>query len=386
MLMAAAPPAAQQQSREAALDAVRHQAIAAAREAQERERAIAQAQHQIELRAQDAAGRERDIQDSRPEQARFLTALEFLARNARNPFAAADRPALDRQRGKLLVDAAAPALRAEARALAGEIGRIAALRTEIAASRRNLAEMTAALSPDRERLAQLVARRGELIRELLPDGAGGPPAAAVAPAPATLDALIEAADAAAQRRARLLAARLGGVSHGGVTHGGGKAGQPPDAADPTRPGELHAFDPPQSALVAPASGRIARRFGDPGGTEAASQGIGFATPRSAVVVAPFDGRIVYAGAFRDRGLVLIIRHGGLYHSTLAGLGRIDASVGQWVLAGEPVGAMPATAAEGSAEMLDFEVRRGGRPVDPQPWLAKDDLSRADDDGDKRVRQ
>ena len=40
------------------------------------------------------------------------------------------------------------------------------------------------------------------------------------------------------------------------------------------------------------------------------------------------------------GSILIIRHGGGYHSLLAGLGRVDATIGQWVLAGEPVGTLP----------------------------------------------
>src|SRR2546427_9486920 len=50
----------------------------------------------------------------------------------------------------------------------------------------------------------------------------------------------------------------------------------------------------------------------------------------AVVVAPFDGRVIYAGPFGSVGLVLIIRHADLYHSLLAGLARTDVRIDDWV--------------------------------------------------------
>ncbi len=61
----------------------------------------------------------------------------------------------------------------------------------------------------------------------------------------------------------------------------------------------------------------------------------------ATVVAPFDSKFACAGPFRDFGRVLIIRHDRRYYSVLAGLRRIDLKIGDAVLAGEPVGAVPA---------------------------------------------
>src|SRR3546814_3401674 len=84
-------------------------------------------------------------------------------------------------------------------------------------------------------------------------------------------------------------------------------------------------------------GSVVRLYGQesqaPGSTD---KGISIRARPGAQVVAPFDGKIAYAGPFRGYGLILIIDHGGRYHTILAGFDRIDAVVGQWVLAGEPV--------------------------------------------------
>src|SRR3546814_6464457 len=58
------------------------------------------------------------------------------------------------------------------------------------------------------------------------------------------------------------------------------------------------------------------------------------------VVAPLDGTVRFAGEFRGYGRILILEHAGGYHSMISGLGRIDARVGQHVLAGEPLGGVP----------------------------------------------
>ena len=101
--------------------------------------------------------------------------------------------------------------------------------------------------------------------------------------------------------------------------------------------------------------------------EEVAKGISIRTRAGAQVVATFDGQIVYAGEFRGYGQILIIDHGQRYHTLLAGLDRIDAEIGQWVLAGEPVAVMGARS-EGDPELY-LELRRTGQPINPLPWLA-----------------
>jgi murein hydrolase activator len=366
----------------AALDTVRQECIPAARDAQQHEQAIAALEHTITLLGRDAEGRRRGLDESRAEQARFLGTLANLARDPPERPANPPAAAIERIRGEMLLQGTLPGLRAEARALAGEIERVAALREQIAGKQGELASARRAGSEDRGQLAELTARRLELTRRILPEDSGT--AARIAKLgheASDIGDLVKRAEAAAERRG------TDALAHARAALPKDKASTlPAEAADPTRPQQLHAFDPPHSVLVMPVSGTITRRYGaadaamDAGAT--ANQGLELAVLPGAVAVAPFDGRVVYAGPFRNLGLVLIIRHGGMYHSLLAGLERIDMKVDQWVLAGEPVGAMP----EGSGGALYFELRRDGRPVDPQPWLAPGAAARNEPDGDQRVRE
>jgi septal ring factor EnvC (AmiA/AmiB activator) len=116
----------------------------------------------------------------------------------------------------------------------------------------------------------------------------------------------------------------------------------------------------------PVAGRITTGWGDsgPGGTH---RGLTFAAAPGARVVSPCAGRAVYAAPFRSYGLLLIVDCGGGYHFVLAGLDRLDASAGQRLLAGEPVGVLAASGGQGTS--LYVELRRNGQPVDPRPWFA-----------------
>ena len=119
-------------------------------------------------------------------------------------------------------------------------------------------------------------------------------------------------------------------------------------------------------LPYPAVGRVVRRFGaktDGGGRY---KGADIRTSPAATVIAPFEGKVVYSGPFRSYGRLLIIEHGGGYHTLLAGLARLDVTTGVWVLAGEPVGVMGRSA--DGAPILYIELRKNGDPVDPVPWL------------------
>jgi murein hydrolase activator len=137
------------------------------------------------------------------------------------------------------------------------------------------------------------------------------------------------------------------------------------------------FSALQGQLALPVIGKVKLPFGADDGNGAAMQGDMVATQSGAIVTAPADGNVLYAGPFRSYGQLLILNAGDGYHVVLAGMSRISVATGQSVLAGEPVGAMgEARVASTSASRngnatpeLYVEFRKDGKPVDPAPWWA-----------------
>jgi septal ring factor EnvC (AmiA/AmiB activator) len=118
-------------------------------------------------------------------------------------------------------------------------------------------------------------------------------------------------------------------------------------------------------LPMPAQGKRILSFGDRAQT-GRSNGIVIETRQAAQVTSPNDGWIMYAGEFRSYGQILIINAGGGYNILLAGLSQLDVQVGQFVLAGEPVGKM---AANNKSPGIYVEFRKDGQPINPDPWWA-----------------
>ncbi|MGD9637953.1 MAG: murein hydrolase activator EnvC [Alphaproteobacteria bacterium] len=119
-------------------------------------------------------------------------------------------------------------------------------------------------------------------------------------------------------------------------------------------------------LPSPVRGKIVTVYGETTKSGSHARGITIETRSNAQVIAPFDGTVLFAGSFRGYGQLLIIEHGGGYHTLLAGMNRIDVSVNQSLLAGEPVGLM----SKDKAPDLYLELRKDGQPINPLPWLSR----------------
>ncbi|HKA64456.1 MAG TPA: peptidoglycan DD-metalloendopeptidase family protein [Methyloceanibacter sp.] len=147
-------------------------------------------------------------------------------------------------------------------------------------------------------------------------------------------------------------------------------------ASPARLKPAMPFELTKGTLPLPAQGKRLKRFGEADGVGGTLRGISLQTRGEARIIAPTDGWVVYAGPFRSYGNLLIINAGGGYHVLLAGMGRIDVSLGQFVLAGEPVAVMGVALQAGqgnndnSRPVLYVEFRKDGRPIDPGPWWAE----------------
>jgi len=102
-----------------------------------------------------------------------------------------------------------------------------------------------------------------------------------------------------------------------------------------------------------------------GALENGSSGLSYATQPGAQVIAPADGKVLYAGPYHKSGQVLILEITTGYDVVLAGLGRVTVKPNDQLLAGEPVGTMPPDSVD---DRLYFELRHGGHGQSPAPWL------------------
>jgi septal ring factor EnvC (AmiA/AmiB activator) len=80
------------------------------------------------------------------------------------------------------------------------------------------------------------------------------------------------------------------------------------------------------------------------------------------------GRVIYAGFLRGYGMLLILNHGNGWMSMYGNNESLLHGVGDEVEAGEAIGT--ASAVTGVNTGVYFELRQGGKPVDPRSWLSK----------------
>ncbi len=125
------------------------------------------------------------------------------------------------------------------------------------------------------------------------------------------------------------------------------------------------FAEAKGRILPPLSGKLMQRFGEGAKDSATRKGVVVKARGDAQVVAPFDGEVVYAGTFLNYGRLVIIRHADEFHTLMAGLSRIDVAVGEFMLEGEPIGAMGDSESE---SRLYIELRKNNQPIDPRPWI------------------
>ncbi|MBY0355852.1 MAG: peptidoglycan DD-metalloendopeptidase family protein, partial [Rickettsiales bacterium] len=121
----------------------------------------------------------------------------------------------------------------------------------------------------------------------------------------------------------------------------------------------------KGALALPVAGTLSGRYGQQQASNDTLKGLLLSTPSQAVVTTPYGGEVMFTGPFRDYGQMVIIRHSHRFHTLLAGLSRIDVAAGQFLLEGEPIGAM---GDEQEDRRLYVELRENGKAVDPAPWF------------------
>lgn len=284
--------------------------------------------------------REAAIANRRGEIAALAGALQRLARQPPEALALDPATPLDAARTATLVGAMVGTLERQAHALKDELAALTAARQAHLQTRNALAQSLAELAQERDRLETALSARARAVARLAEERSDtAARIARLGRESAELLGRLEPAPAISPQTARATARSV-----------------------PVSPADLQALP----GYRWPVRGRIVENWGQaqPGGQIA--RGLTIEPREAASLVAPADGTVAFAGVFRGYGQILILEHGGGYHSILAQLSRIDAAVGQTVTAGEPVGR--AGIDDRGMPVLYLELRRNGQPVDPTPWL------------------
>lgn len=279
------------------------------------------------------------VQSQSEELAAVLASLARIARQPPETLIAGPGAAVDVVRSSMLLASVLPALGARAETLNAELRAVRGLRDEITENQLALVLATDRLEKQRETLTQMLEANNTQREQTQAQRATE--RARVA------DLAEQAGDL------RELIGRLNEDENAGL------------ALLPPVPNR--SFAQARGQVPLPVQGQVVQRFGAVDALGAVARGLTVETRLEAQVVAPFDGKIVFAGPFRSYGLLLIIAHGEGYHTLIAGLSRIDAQVGQWLLSGEPIGVAGGEGAEKSTVYV--ELRHDGEPINPSPWFA-----------------
>ncbi|ODT08746.1 MAG: hypothetical protein ABS58_01025 [Mesorhizobium sp. SCN 65-20] len=307
--------------------------------------------------------------------AEVLGALQRMGLNPPPAILVKPEDALSSVRSAILLGAVVPELRSETEILMADLKELTRVVTSIEAERDRLKTAMTEQAGEKERLDLLLAAkerlRGESEVALAEETKK---AAELAARAENLKDLIASLDEQAAKKADEEEASRKAAEEAA------KQGAEPVVPVVPEANQLVASTPfslLQGQVSLPVAGRVKRRFGAEDGNGGTMQGDMVATQSGAIVTAPADGSVLYAGPFRSYGQLLILNAGDGYHVVLAGMSRISVAPGQSVLAGEPIGAMgearvASTSTSGNANAtpeLYVEFRKDGKPVDPAPWWA-----------------
>ncbi|MBB3949024.1 murein hydrolase activator EnvC family protein [Aureimonas jatrophae] len=360
----------------------------------------------IRALADEEGGLKGSLRERRGVLAEVLAALQRMGRKPPPALLVKPGDALGSVRSAILLGAVVPEIRGETVALLADLQRLSDVRSSIEGEKDRFAAAVSRAREEEERLVRLLEEKDKIAAESRSRiGDEKRRAAELASQATSLEALIAELDAASRRAEereaaeRLEAARAEAEAAARLASTVPPT-EPPETTAPapsydvaalrremTELGPSAPFSTMKRSLVPPVAGGIERRFGDKDEMGRTVAGATFRARPGDVVTAPADAQVLYAGPFRSYGQLLILNAGDGYHIVLAGMGRIDAEVGQFVLSGEPLAMMGSTrvASASSAEMGDggaslyVEFRKDGKPVDPAPWWADGSSGRTRND-------
>jgi murein hydrolase activator len=350
---------------------------------QESERDVAAANDRLASLGAEADTLARSLESRRGAIADVLAALQRMGANPPPAILVKPHDMSEAVRAATLLGSVIPNLKSETEALSRDIESLAKTKVSIARERDEVTTKSAALTQEKARLAALIdARQKSLASAQDALGSQQRRATELSKQATSLKDLIARLDSEnASRKAAVNAALAADAAAAARIEARAAAAR---GGDPVRLKSETAFGETKGQVPLPVAGTILKAFGSSDGLGGTEHGVSMATLAGATVSAPTDGSVLFSGPYRGYGQLLIIDAGGGYYMLLAGMDRINVSSGEFVLAGEPVGAMgdgsvrtAAAVAVGAARpVLYIELRKDGTAIDPGPWWAKSDIEKA----------
>ncbi len=337
-------------------------------------------------------GVRRSLHERRGLLAEVLAALQRMGRNPPPALLVTPDDALASVRSAILLGAVVPGIRKETDKLAADLASLSALQTASAAEKASLTSTMTNSVEEERRMDLLLAENEKLSRsnaaELDAERKRSEELASKATSLESLVASMESQISSVREAAA--AARQAEENRKLLTdeqRAQAKALAESGVPDKNRIAPAYAFGDLKAKLELPVAGDILRQFGDADGTGHEAMGMTLATNAETVVTAPADATVVYAGAFRSYGQMIILDAGDGYHLVLSGMESISTRQGKFVFAGEPLAIMgakrvasaTALALETSRPTLYIEFRKDGKPVDSRPWWTAKDTGKARND-------
>ncbi len=133
------------------------------------------------------------------------------------------------------------------------------------------------------------------------------------------------------------------------------------------PDNATAFGRLRGRLDWPVAGHVVAGFDSARAANVRWEGVVIATEQSAPVRAVAAGRVIYADWLPGLGRLVIVDHGEEYLSLYGYNDELHKTAGDMVAAGDVIAAAGDSGGRPEPELF-FEIRRAGRPVDPQQWF------------------
>jgi murein hydrolase activator len=283
--------------------------------------------------------------------ANLITALERIRRLPPSTLIARPGAPLQTAQAVTVLSSIVPELNTRAAALKEKLASLQEIESDLQENRTKIATQTEKLQTEKEKMDALMKAREKAFAKTQSDlKSQEQTVASLSRQAKNLRDLIEKLEtqkrADAKKRAR--------------------AKQKQDSAEgrrraPTLDDNIDENLPALGSTRAPLPGKVLTSFGEKDNIGAISEGVRIESRPGAVVVAPMGGIVRYAGPFKTYGTIILLEHKNNYHSLVAGLGRINARVGQTVDAGEPLGSL---GGDGSRSTLYYELRLKGQPINP----------------------